>query len=93
MDIENNSASPPSFTSLTTIMEHFQTVPYDQFQEELQSWFERNLARQKGLRTAEEIKNSPDFITLEKLIGQIYHQAEVYQTLADNQITRAHDHQ
>jgi|GEM_PF-3555837 len=87
MDEQPNSPLQPSFTTLTTIMERFQTVPYDQFQEELKSWFEQNLAKQKGLTTPEEIKNSPDFITLEKLISQIYHQAEVYQTLSDHQIT------
>jgi hypothetical protein len=87
---EQNFNPPPSFTTLTDIMERFQTVPYDQFQQELQSWFEQNLAGQKGL-TIDELQKSPDFQQLLGLIAKIYHQAEVKQTLSDHQITRSHD--
>jgi hypothetical protein len=90
MDERSASKNPPSFTTLTDIMERFQTVPYDQFQQELQSWFEQNLAKQKGLTTA-ELQKSPDFQQLLALIAKIYHQAEVNQTLSDNQITQSDD--
>jgi hypothetical protein len=75
-----------TFTTLTAIMERFQTVPYDQFQQELQSWFEQGLAQNMGLPNTKELQTSPDFQKLLELIGQIYHQAEVSQTLTDAQI-------
>ena len=88
--METSPISPPSFTTLTDIMERFQTVPYDQFQQELQSWFEQTLAKQKGL-TTEELQKSPDLQELLALIAKIYHQAEVTQTLSDHQITHSHE--
>jgi hypothetical protein len=88
--IKNPSNHPPSFSTLTDIMERFQTVPYDQFQQELQSWFEQNLAKQKNL-TTEELHQDPDLQQLLALIAKIYHQAEVNQTLSDHQITHSHD--
>lgn len=88
--METSPISPPSFTTLTDIMERFQTVPYDQFQQELQSWFEQTLAKQKGL-TTEEVQKSADLQELLALIAKIYHQAEVNQTLSDHQITHSHE--
>ncbi|SDH49599.1 hypothetical protein [Mucilaginibacter gossypii] len=91
MDEQSNSNQPPSFTTLTDIMERFQTVPYDQFQQELQSWFEQSLAKQKGLNNAEELQQCPDLQQLLALVAKIYHRAEVSQTLSDHQITQSHD--
>jgi hypothetical protein len=88
--METSPILKPSFKTLTDIMERFQTVPYDQFQQELQSWFEQDLTRQQGLTTA-ELQKSPNFRQLLGLVAKIYHQAEVNQTLSDNQITRSHD--
>lgn len=87
---EQNFNPPPSFTTLTEIMERFQTVPYKQFQQELQSWFEQSLAKKKDI-TTEELHRSPDFQELLGMIAKLYHQAEVHQTLSDHQITHSHD--
>ncbi|QXV63998.1 hypothetical protein INP83_12915 [Mucilaginibacter sp. 21P] len=87
---EQNFNQKPSFTTLTDIMDRFQTVPYAQFQQELQSWFEQNLAKQKDL-TQEELHQDPDLQQLLALVAKIYHQAEVNQTLSDNQITQSDD--
>jgi hypothetical protein len=73
----------PSFSTLTEIMERFQTVPYEQFQQELQDWFMRSLEAQG--RNAEDLAQQ-GFPNLPELISNIYHQAEVMQTLSENQI-------
>jgi hypothetical protein len=81
--------TPREFHSLTAIMERFQTVPYEQFQQELQNWFEQNLAKQQDLNGRQEPQEFPDFLKLQELISKIYHQAEVSQTMADARITQA----
>lgn len=73
----------PSFSTLMEIMERFQTIPYEQFQQELQDWFTRNLEAQG--RNAEDLAKQ-GFPNLPELISNIYHQAEVMQTLSDNRI-------
>lgn len=72
-----------SFATLTEIMERFQTVPYEQFQQELQGWFTSNL-KARG-RDASDLAQH-GFPNLPELISRIYHQAEVQQILSDNQI-------
>jgi hypothetical protein len=76
----------PNFGSLTEIMERFQSVPYEQFQSELQNWFEQNLSEQKGLKNREDLHEAPNFLKLLALISKIYFQAEVNQTLAEANI-------
>lgn len=80
------SNHPPEFHSLTAIMERFQTVPYAQFQQELQNWFEHHLAKQLGLAGPQELHASPSFLNLPDLISQIYHQAEVSNLLSNAKI-------
>jgi hypothetical protein len=86
MEELHTSNNPPEFGSLSEIMERFHSVPYDLFQQELQNWFERGIAKQKGLTETKELRASPNFMQLFEVIGKIYHQAEVSQTLSDAQI-------
>ena len=80
--------TPPDFGTLAEIMERFREVPYEQFQKELQAWFEQGLKAQ-GRNTSNLADEG--FPNLPELISRIYHQAEVNQTLSDNQITPNHD--
>ncbi|GAA4910147.1 hypothetical protein [Mucilaginibacter defluvii] len=83
MDELKPKSEHPDFTSLTEIMERFRTVPYEQFQQELEEWFTRSLAAQG--RDADDLA-ALGFPNLPQLISKIYHQAEVMQTLSENGI-------
>ncbi len=80
--------SPLSFSTLKEIMERLATVSYEQFQAELQAWFEQGLQSQgRDFHTLQQegLPNLPD------LISRIYHMAEIQHTLSENQITLSHD--
>ena len=88
MDETKPSNPPPTFSTLTEIMERFRAVPYEQFQQELQAWFEHGLEA-KGM-DKETLEHTLPGIP--HLISGIYHRAEVQQTLSEHHITRAgHD--
>jgi hypothetical protein len=78
----------PDFTTLTGIMERFHHVPYEQFQKELNDWFTSNLL-EKGMDLNELQRKG--FHGLPDFISQIYHRAEVLQTLSENQIKNDHE--
>lgn len=85
MDELKLSNQTPTFSTLTEIMERFRAVPYEEFQQELQAWFERGLADQ-GMDQAALEQSLQGF---SQLIDGIYHRAEVQQTLSDHHITRS----
>jgi len=86
MEELNTSNQSIEFGSLTEIMERFQSVPYEQFQQELQNWFEHNLVKQKGLSGTKELQASPDFLQPFSLVSKIYHQAELLHTISESKI-------
>ncbi|WP_179412695.1 hypothetical protein HDF19_12910 [Mucilaginibacter sp. E4BP6] len=86
MEELKSDKSPVDFSSLTEIMERFQSVPYEQFQQELENWFKKSLA-EKGVSFA-DLKNSgiPNLSSLSDLVSRIYHNAELLNTLTDSSI-------
>lgn len=76
------------FSTLTGVMERFQRVPYEQFQRELNDWFTSNLL-EKGMDLNALPRNG--FPGLANFINEIYHNAEVLQTLSENQIKNDHE--
>lgn len=89
MDEPKPSNPPPTFSTLTEIMERFRAVPYEQFQQELQAWFERGLQEQGMNKDALEHA----LPGIAQLISGIYYEAEVQQTLSDHHVTPSgHDH-
>ncbi|MEZ2334721.1 hypothetical protein AB6735_03765 [Mucilaginibacter sp. RCC_168] len=90
MDAKNALPEMPEFNSLTEIMERFNTVPYDQFQLELNEWFTRNLAKSQG---AEELQNldTSGIGNLPALVSEIYHRAELLHALSEAKITTGNE--
>lgn len=86
MDESQPQNNVPAFSSLTEIMERFQAVPYEQFQKELQSWFEASLAQKDQFSKIKGLGTHFDLSKLTDLIGNIYHQAEVSQLLSNTKI-------
>lgn len=83
MKTDQNSPVPSTFSSITEIMEHFRTVPYEQFQQELQSWFEQGLAKQRAVNPVDR-QAPPAFANLRELVSFIYHDAELKQLLNES---------
>jgi hypothetical protein len=81
-------SNQPDFGSLTGIMEMFHRIPYEQFQKELNDWFTSNLL-EKGVDLNDLHENG--LPGLPSLISEIYHRAEVLQTLSENQIRSDHE--
>ena len=80
----------PEFDSLTEIMERFKTVPYDQFQRELNDWFYRNLANNQEGSELQNPENSC-IGNLPALVSEIYHRAELLSALSDVKITTGNE--
>lgn len=76
----------PEFSSLTEIMERFKSVPYDQFQQELNDWFKRSLAKTQGADTLQNLESS-GLGKLPALVSEIYHRAELQHALSEAKIT------
>lgn len=90
MDAQNAIPGKPEFNSLTEIMERFDTVPYDQFQQELDDWFHRNLAKSPGGGNLQNIK-IPGIGNLPALVSEIYHRAELLHALSEAKITTGNE--
>ncbi len=90
MDAENLHPELPEFGSLTEIMERFKSVPYDQFQKELNDWFYRNLSNPQE---ASDLTNTlPIGIgNLPALVSEIYHRAELFNALSEAKITTGNE--
>jgi len=90
MDAKNALPEMPEFSSLTEIMERFYTVPYDQFQKELNEWFYRNLA---NFQNASEPQNpeTSRIGNLPALVSEIYHRAELQHALSEAKITTGNE--
>ena len=80
----------PEFSSLTEIMERFNTVPYDQFQRELDEWFKRNLAKTQGGDSLQNLENS-GLGKLPALVSEIYYRAELQHALSEAKITTGNE--
>lgn len=85
MDAQNALPEMPEFGSLTEIMERFYTVPYDQFQTELNDWFQRNLANCPNGSELQSLENS-GIGNLPALVSEIYHRAELLTALSEAEI-------
>ncbi|UOE52555.1 hypothetical protein MTO98_15875 [Mucilaginibacter sp. SMC90] len=85
MDANNALPKMPEFNSLTEIMERFNTVPYDQFQAELNDWFYRNLAKDQCANELQSSENSC-IEKLPALVSEIYHHAELLGALSEAKI-------
>lgn len=90
MDANNALPEMPEFSSLTEIMERFNTVPYDQFQRELDEWFKRNLAKTQGGDSLQNLENS-GLGKLPALVSEIYHRAELQHALSEAKITTGNE--
>ena len=90
MDANNALPEMPEFGSLTEIMERFYTVPYDQFQRELDDWFKRNLAKTQGGDSLQNLENS-GLGKLPALVSEIYHRAELQHALSEAKITTGNE--
>jgi len=80
----------PEFSSLTEIMERFNTVPYDQFQQELNDWFKRNLAKSQRAESLQNLESS-GIGNLPALVSEIYHRAELLHALSEAKITAGNE--
>lgn len=80
----------PEFSSLTEIMERFNNVPYDQFKQELNDWFYRNLAQSQEGSNLQNSENSC-IRNLPALVSEIYHRAEILGALSDAKITTGNE--
>ena len=90
MDAKNSLPEIPEFSSLTEIMERFYTVPYEQFQKELNEWFYRKLADHQG--ASEKQNSETSYIgNLPALVSEIYHRAEYLQALSEAKITTGNE--
>ena len=85
MDAKNTLPETPEFKSLTEIMDRFNAVPYDQFQQELNDWFYRTLDMQQGGSGLQDLKTS-GIGNLPALVSEIYHRAELLSALSDAKI-------
>ena len=90
MDANNALLPMPEFSSLTEIMKRFYTVPYDQFQQELNDWFIRNLANSQGANSLQNLENS-GLGNLPALVSEIYHCAELQSALSEAKITTGNE--
>lgn len=90
MDAKNALPEMPEFSSLTEIMERFNTVPYDQFQQELNEWFYRNLANSQNADALQDLENS-GIESLPALVSEIYHRAELLGALSDAKISAGNE--
>ena len=90
MDAKNAHPEMPEFNSLTEIMERFYTVPYDQFQQELNNWFSRSLAKSQSTEALQNLESSGTG-NLPALVSEIYHRAELLTALSEAKITGNED--
>jgi len=90
MDAKNAHPEMPEFSSLTEIMERFNTVPYDQFQQDLNDWFKRNLAKSQGTESLQNLETS-GIGNLPALVSEIYHRAELLTALSEAKITTGNE--
>lgn len=90
MDANNALPELPEFSSLTEIMERFKTVPYDQFQKEVNDWFHRNLGKSLEGSELQHLENSC-IGNLPALVSEIYHRAELLGALSDAKITTGNE--
>ncbi|MDR6943700.1 hypothetical protein [Mucilaginibacter pocheonensis] len=90
MDAKNALPEMPEFSSLTEIMERFNTVPYDQFQQELNDWFTRNLAKSQCTNSLQNLETS-GIGNLPALVSEIYHRAELQCALSEAKITTGNE--
>jgi len=80
----------PEFSSLAEIMDRFNTIPYNQFQKELNEWFFSNLADYQG--TSEKQNSETSYIgNLPALVSEIYHRAELLTALSEAKITTGNE--
>ena len=86
MDAKKALPEMPEFSSLTEIMERFYTVPYNQFQLELNDWFNRNLDKSQGVEALQNPESS-GIGNLPALVSEIYHRAELLTALSEAKIT------
>jgi FMN phosphatase YigB (HAD superfamily) len=79
MSFSADKENRPDFSTLIGIMERFNGVPYDQFQEELDRWFTKEM---EANGTA-----NPELLSkLKELSSSIYHEAELRALLNDAEI-------
>jgi hypothetical protein len=90
MDAKKAHPEMPEFSSLTEIMKRFNTVPYDQFQQELNDWFKRNLAKTQSAESLQKLESS-GIGNLPALVSEIYHRAELLHALSEAKITGNED--
>ncbi|AMR32374.1 hypothetical protein A0256_13555 [Mucilaginibacter sp. PAMC 26640] len=90
MDAKKALPEMPEFDSLTEIMERFNTVPYDQFQLELNDWFYKNLAKNQEGSELQNLEN-PCIGKLPALVSEIYHRAELLGALSVAKITTGNE--
>lgn len=90
MDAKKALPEMPEFNSLTEIMERFNTVPYDQFQQELNDWFKKGLAKSQGANSLQILENS-GLGKLPALVSEIYHRAELQHALSEAKITTGNE--
>jgi len=86
MDAKKAFPEKPEFNSLTEIMERFNTVPYEQFQLELNDWFTRNLALRQDADALQNLETS-GIGNLPALVSEIYHRAELLTALSEAKIS------
>ncbi len=85
MDELKAHSQSPDFSSLTEIMERFYTVPYDQFQEELNNWFYRNLGNEHDANDL-QLSERSRIGKLPALVSEIFHRAELLNALSEAKI-------
>ncbi|SEN01386.1 hypothetical protein SAMN05192574_102178 [Mucilaginibacter gossypiicola] len=90
MDAKKALPELPEFGSLTEIMERFKSVPYDQFQHELNDWFTRNLATSQDANSLQILENS-GLGNIPALVSEIYHRAELQHALSEAKITTGNE--
>ncbi|NOW95989.1 hypothetical protein [Mucilaginibacter sp. SG564] len=90
MDEKNALPEMPEFSSLAEIMERFRTVPYDQFQQELNDWFTRGLNKTQDANSLQNLENS-GLGKLPALVSEIYYRAELQHALSEAKITTGNE--
>lgn len=77
MHNSKNIQNEPNFSTLTGIIDRFYSIPYKQFQQELDEWFRNGLAK-KGVDFNYLFNNGAKHLSaiLDQLVTPIYSSAE-----------------
>lgn len=86
MEELQSNPNQPDFSSLAGMMEHFHSVPFEQFQQDLNDWFSKALL-EKGIDPKNlQAGGISNLSSVPGLVSKIYYQAELLTTIYECKI-------